>query len=672
MDKRKTSADLIHRSVRHTLMASAALAPACFISPAALAQQAIPGPDRTVVDTDGLPGESVALDGSASLPSNSEGTLSSYVWTNTQGVQIAAGPTPTVRLPDGANQITLIVSEDDNSSSNGTLTATGIVNITVQPTQAPVANAGVSRTIADTDNQPGEPVTLDGSASADIDGTISSYQWFRNGNTPLGSGPVLTNVQLPDGDNQITLTVQDNVGNTASSTITLTIGAAAAPPPVPTLADEGLKPNELSLAKNLDDMCARLAELSSTSPESLTEGQLDLLARCNGIIFDPDAGNRQTALEELGAQDINAIRTQALTFSRTQYQGVMDRLLALRAGERGVSVAGLNLSVGGKIVPAEQIAESLQRLLGGGASSDADEHGGLLGSKLGIWLRGNYGLGDKGTSPADAGFESDQWGFTGGIDYRFGQSAVAGISLGYGEADLSFNPSGQGNLDAATLNASLYGSAYLGNFYFDGVFNYGDTDYDARRRILYTEGGTTIDRTASGSTSGDALSGGVSVGYDFIFGGFTLSPTLGYFYVDTNIDSFGEQGAGGLNLLYAEQNYESSTGNAGVRISYAWNVSGAVIVPHLRATYVREFEDATEVFGVRFADDPFANSANPTPPIIVQTDEPDDSYFRLAAGVSAQFPYDISGYFEYQRLESLQFMSFQDFTIGLRMQHSFR
>ena len=220
------------------------------------------------------------------------------------------------------------------------------------------------------------------------------------------------------------------------------------------------------------------------------------------------------------------------------------------------------------------------------------------------------------------------------------------------------------------MNASLYGSAYLGNFYFDGVFNYGDTDYDARRRILYTEGSTTIDRTATGSTSGDAFSGGVSVGYDFNFGGFTLSPTVGYFYVDTNIDSFGEQGASGLNLLYAEQHYESSTGNAGLRLSYVWNVSGAVIVPHLRATYVREFEDATEVFGVRFADDPFANSANPTPAIIVQTEEPDDSYFRLAAGVSAQFPYDISGYFEYQRLESLQFMSFQDFTIGLRMQHS--
>ena len=70
--------------------------------------------------------------------------------------------------------------------------------------------------------------------------------------------------------------------------------------------------------------------------------------------------------------------------------------------------------------------------------------------------------------------------------------------------------------------------------------------------------------------------------------------------------------------------------------------------------------------------DPFASAADPTPPIIIQTDQPDESYYRLAVGMSAQFPYDISGYFEYQRLESFEFVDFEDFTIGLRIQHSFR
>ena len=679
MNKHKKGAGPVYVAVRRALVASAALAPMYFVSPGVSAQQVVPtanaGPDQTRPDTDGLPGEAVTLDGTASQPSDLGGTLS-YVWTNAQGVQIATGAQPTVRLADGVNQITLLVNEDDgtSSSSSSTMTATDLVIVTVQPTSAPVANAGVSRTIADTDNKPGELVTLDGSASTDVDGTIVTYEWFRDGNTPLGSSqtPVLAGVALPDGPNQITLVVHDNAGNTGTSTITLTVGAAAAPPQTPTLEELNLNPNERAMAKTLDDLCARLAEEDSGESTPLTADQRDLLDRCNGIILDPDPAAQAAALEQLGAEEMNAMRTQSLLFSHNQNEGVMDRMAALRAGQRGISVAGLNLRIGDKYVPAQQVAESLEQLFGGGASADADEPGDLLGNRLGMWMRGNYGIGEKSASAVDRGFDSDQWGFTAGLDYRFSDSTVAGISVGYGKSSLDFKPVGDGNLDTTAVTGSVYGSAYLGNFYFDGVFNYTGADYDSLRHIAYTESGSPIDRQATGSTTGDALSGGIAVGYDFVLGGLTISPSLGYFFVDTNIDSFTERGASGLNLAYEEQHYESATGNAGLRITYAWKTSWGVVIPHFRGTYVHEFEDATEVFGVRFANDPFAGSSDPTPPIIVQSNEPDQSYFRLAAGVSAQFAYDISGYFEYQRLESFEFVDFQDFTIGLRIQHSFR
>lgn len=684
MEKPKQGAE-ISRAVRRALMASAALAPMYFVSTNVQAQVADAGPDQTVVDTDGLPGESVTLNGSgsqSSVPGQTQ--ISSYVWTNAQGMQIASGPTPTVRLPDGVNQIRLIITEDDgsSSSSSSTLTATDLVTITVQATQAPaavIAPIGIDGGVPDSDGQPGEVVTLDGSQSNDPDGTISSYQWFRDGNTPLGTTATLQ-APLPDGTSLITLVVTDNAGNTSSATATVTVGAAEPPPVTPALAELELKPNQREVAKTLDDLCVRLEEFfddggtdNGEPPAAAAvtaEDMQDLLARCRGIINSESTAEQQEALDELGAQDINAMRAQALIFSRTQYQGVMDRLLALRAGERGTSVAGLNLRIGDKFVSAEQIADSLRHAFGGGAS--ADEPGGLLDNRLGFWMRGNYGVGEKNATVADDGFESDQWGFTGGVDYRFGQSTVAGISIGYGRADLEFSPSGQGNLKTKSLSGSLYGSAYLGNFYFDGVFNYADADYDSQRRIVYTESGVEIDRVARGTTGGESFSGGLSVGYDFVLGGLTISPTLGYFAVDTSIDPFAETGASGLDLAYDEQNYESATGNAGLRISYVWKTNWGVVIPHLRGTYVREFEDATEVFTVRFASDPFASSADPTPPIIVVTDEPDDSYFRLAAGLSAQFPYDISGYFEYQRLEAFESVDYQDFTIGLRFQHSFR
>ena len=131
---------------------------------------------------------------------------------------------------------------------------------------------------------------------------------------------------------------------------------------------------------------------------------------------------------------------------------------------------------------------------------------------------------------------------------------------------------------------------------------------------------------------------------------------------------FTETGAGGLNLIYDEQTFKSFTGNAGLRLTYAWNLAWGVLLPHLRADYVREFEDDVDVFGVRFANDPNAAS---TPPVLVATDNPDQSYWRLAGGFSAQFRHGISGYIEYQRLESFEFISFEDIAIGLRFQRSF-
>ena len=173
---------------------------------------------------------------------------------------------------------------------------------------------------------------------------------------------------------------------------------------------------------------------------------------------------------------------------------------------------------------------------------------------------------------------------------------------------------------------------------------------------------------AKGDTDGTTLSGGLSAGYDFLLGGITLSPNLGMFYIDATIDKFTEEGAGGLNLIYDEQKFKSFTGNLGLRATYAWNLSWGVLLPQVRVDYVREFENDADVFGVRFAADPNATS---TPPILVQTDNPDDSYWRLAAGFSAQFKYGVSGYVEYQRLEGFQLINFQDVSVGLRFQRSF-
>ncbi|MGH8188653.1 MAG: PKD domain-containing protein, partial [Steroidobacteraceae bacterium] len=226
---------------------------------------AVAGPNRIVADTDGQPGESVALSGVQST--DADGTIASYEWLVGQATVIASGPAPTVRLTDGPQTITLRVTDNQGGIGTATLTVTVA---TPNPSVAPLANAGIDRTIADTDALSGEDVTLDASASTDPDGTIVNYQWFSNGQS-LATGVTAT-VRLADGETFLTLVVTDDDGNSASDAILITVSAA---PIVPILsALPGLTPNQLSVARALDALCPRLG--ARAGQQELTEGEASL------------------------------------------------------------------------------------------------------------------------------------------------------------------------------------------------------------------------------------------------------------------------------------------------------------------------------------------------------------------------------------------------------------
>lgn len=617
----------------------------------------IAGGNRTIADTDGAPGENVPFTANASDP---EGENLSYAWYGNDGeTQLSTLATPTLALPDGVNFIRLIVNDETGASTSSEVT------ITVGNAAGPTANAGADRNVEDTDAEDGAPVTLDGSGSIDADGQIVTYRWslITDGETEtlLGSsGSPTLQTRLPNGENLIQLLVTDNVGLQSSDTVTITVADG---PVITTLSDiPNLSPNQQRVALALDRICGQLRELSELTPD-----QQDLLIRCNGLQINNTTDNQRDALDELVADDFAVARTQTLLFANTQYASVMDRLMALRGGAKGLSLAGLNIIVDGKSVPLAQLQDMVKGLLGGGAS--ADEPGGLLSDKWGMWARGNYSFGEKDRNSSSPSFDAKQWAMVGGLDYRFNDKLVGGVSLAYGQSSIEFSPRDEGALDTDTWAISLYGSAYAArNLYFDAIVNVAQADYGADRNITYVDGSGLVNVDARGDTDGMTYSAGLSGGYDFLLGGFTLSPNLGFFYIDATIDGFSEQGAGGLNLIYDEQTFQSFTGNLGFRVTYAWNLSWGVLLPHLRVDYVREFKNDADVFGVRFAADPNANSA---PPILVETDNPDESYWRLATGLSAQFIHGISGYVEYQRLESFEFISFQDVSMGLRFQKSF-
>ena len=181
------------------------------------------GQSKTIV----LPTNSASLDGSAS--SDADGSIASYKWSQVSGpssatLTNAASAIATVSgLVVGQYVFQLIVTDNLGATSNAQVK----INVGAATNQAPIANAGPNIIIT----LPNNSTTLDGSASSDPDGSISTFNWsevsgpssatITNGTTSIAS---VGNLQA--GQYVLQLTVTDNSGASANALVKITVQQA--------------------------------------------------------------------------------------------------------------------------------------------------------------------------------------------------------------------------------------------------------------------------------------------------------------------------------------------------------------------------------------------------------------------------------------------------------------
>ena len=102
------------------------------------------------------------------------------------------------------------------------------------PNASPLAVAGEDQTFTDTDATGAEPATLDGSGSADPEGSALGFSWTVDG-SEIATGVTAT-VALPVGRTTVLLTVTDDQDLTATDEVAVTVEAG---PPVDEQPDEG-------------------------------------------------------------------------------------------------------------------------------------------------------------------------------------------------------------------------------------------------------------------------------------------------------------------------------------------------------------------------------------------------------------------------------------------------
>ncbi|GMU81555.1 MAG: hypothetical protein AMXMBFR47_14260 [Planctomycetota bacterium] len=94
--------------------------------------------------------------------------------------------------------------------------------------QPPSAAAGADQNVIDEDGNGFALVTLSGGASSDPDGQIVAYTWAVEGGATYGPNPTpSTAISLAVGTWNITLTVMDDGGATASDTLRVVVGSSA-------------------------------------------------------------------------------------------------------------------------------------------------------------------------------------------------------------------------------------------------------------------------------------------------------------------------------------------------------------------------------------------------------------------------------------------------------------
>ena len=173
-----------------------------------------------VAPTTATVGDPLSFNGSGSK--DSDGSIVSYVWNFGDG-STANGATATHSYGQaGTYQVSLTVTD------NGGLTATA--NHSVEVSKA--ANQPPSASIAGPDTaQVGQTIDLTGKDSADPDGSIVEFRWdFGDGSTERGVN--VSHSYQNAGTYQITLTVTDDGGLTATATHPVQVAQVANEPPV--------------------------------------------------------------------------------------------------------------------------------------------------------------------------------------------------------------------------------------------------------------------------------------------------------------------------------------------------------------------------------------------------------------------------------------------------------
>lgn len=327
-------------------------------------------------------------------------------------------------------------------------------------------------------------------------------------------------------------------------------------------------------------VCSGLAPTNTIALNSKT-AQQDLFNQCNAMVQNGNQiqnnGPKTNSLgldnEELGSALQNVATEEMATPSKISTNTLSGQVSAINSHLLGLHKLNLNL--------------------GGGSG---DDQGSLLSKRLSTFLNGVGGFGDINGTTQENAANFNNAGVILGADYRITDHFLTGLAFGYSHISADYQTNidvAGGSTDADVYNLSLFSTYDINDFYVDGSFTYGWSNYDVSRRVVVLSNNSSstggADRTATSKPNGDQYSTAFGLGYNFHQEALQMSPFARINYFHGQIDRYSEQGAFGLNLDVNKQNFESLQSSAGGQISYPFSQSFGVIIPQASFSWNHEF-----------------------------------------------------------------------------------
>lgn len=354
------------------------------------------------------------------------------------------------------------------------------------------------------------------------------------------------------------------------------------------------------------------------------------------------------------AAQINSASLQA----NTQVRNLLYRLNEVQQHLRqGRNTGGIKVSANGKSLSLSRLFPA-QASMGGGAGDE--EAGGLLDNRLGGFINAQYGRGDRISTEFEAGSDSELFGVTAGLDYRFGDAFVLGGAFGFIDNDTEYQRKA-GSLLNRGYSGSLYASYFVTeNLYLDGVFTYTGNHYESERLLLIPDENSNLAlQNSKASPKGDQQRFSFGLGYDLPMGPWTVGVKGRSEYGRMNIDAYQETGSTPLNLLVDEQFNESVLTVLGWQVNYAYSAPFGVLLPYVGFDWEHEFKNDSRDMVMRFSNDPSL-------PFVIKTNTPDRDFFTLRAGMNAVLANGLSSFVQYETLLDQRYETMHSGRIGVR------